>query len=310
MSTWANRSAGEGAVAWAPPYAPFGPLTALSYGNGLSLSVSYDQDYKPSARLVTGVASVQDLAYGVDSDGNITGITDHLAAARSQVFQYDSLSRLTYASGLYGALAYGYDAVGNRTSQSGGTTNLAETYTYAANSNQLQSVVNGTTTRSLGYSPTGNLATDDRGSGTALSFTYDLSDRMVQVANQNQPLASYAQNFMGQRVAKTTSSTITHFVYDRAGHLLAESNGATGAAQTEYVSLDDMPLALVTGGTLYFIHPDHLGTPQKATDASQNLAWDAVLRPFGQTEQQTFPSLTNLRFPGQYYDTQRGLTHT
>ena len=97
---------------------------------------------------------MQDLAYSVDADGNITGITDHLATARSQVFQYDSLSRLTYASGLYGALAYGYDAVGNRTSQSGGTTNLAETYTYAANSNQLQSVVNGTTTRSLGYSLT------------------------------------------------------------------------------------------------------------------------------------------------------------
>ncbi len=168
-------------------------------------------------------------------------------------------------------------------------------------------MANGGTTRSLGYSPTGNLASDNRGSGTALSFTYDLSDRLVQVANQNQPLASYAYNFLGQRVAKTTSSTVTHFLYDRAGHLLAESNGATGAAQTEYLSLDDMPLALVTGGTLYFIHPDHLGTPQKATDASQNLAWDAVLRPFGQTEQQTFPSLTNLRFPGQYYDSESGL---
>ena len=42
-----------------------------------------------------------------------------------------------------------------------------------------------------------------------------------------------------------------------------------------------MPLALVTGGTLYFIHPDHLNTPQKATDGRQKLAWDAVLRPFG-----------------------------
>src|SRR5258708_21636148 len=130
---------------------------------------------------------------------------------------------------------------------------------------------------------------------------------MVRVANRNQPLASYAYNFLGQRVAKTTSSTVTHFLYDRAGHLLAESNGATGAAQTEYLWLDDTPLALVTNGNLYFIHPDHLNTPQKATDASQTLAWDAVLRPFGQTELQTFPSLTNLRFPGQYFDVEDGL---
>ena len=168
-------------------------------------------------------------------------------------------------------------------------------------------MVNGSTTRSLGYSPTGNVASDNRGSGTALSFTYDLSDRMVQVANQNQPLASYAYNYLGQRMAKTTSSAITHFVYDRGGHLLAESNGATGAAQTEYLWLDDMPLALVTNANLYFIHPDHLNTPQKATDASQNLAWDIVPRPFGQTEQQTFPPLSNLRFPGQYFDGESGL---
>ncbi len=233
-------------------------------GNGLSLGVTFDQDYQPSTRLVTGTGSMQGLAYG-------------------------------------------FDAVGNRTSQSGGSTNLAETYGYAANSNQLQSVVNGATTRSLSYTPTGNLASDDRGTGTVLGFTYDLSNRMVQVANQNQPLATYAYNFLDQRAAKTTSSSITHFLYDRADRLLAEINGADGAAQTEYVWLDDMPLALVTGGTLYLIHPDHLNTPQKATDGAQTLAWDAVLRPFGQAEQQTFPPLTNLRFPGQYLDTESGL---
>ncbi len=250
---------------------------------------------------------MQDLSYGFDSDGNITGITDLLDSTRSQTFQYDALNRLTYARGRYGALAYGYDAVGNRTSQSGGSTNLAETYSYATNSNQLQSVVNGTTTRSLSYTPTGNLASDDRGTGTVLGFTYDQSDRMVQVANQNQPLATYAYNFQGKRAAKTTASTITQFVYDRSGHLLAESDGTTGAAQTEYLWLDDMPLALVTGGNLYFIHPDHLNTPQKATDGAQTLAWDAVLRPFGQVEQQTFPPLTNLRFPGQYFDAESAL---
>ena len=45
----------------------------------------------------------------------------------------------------------------------------------------------------------------------------------------------------------------------------------------------------------------------KATDGARNVAWDTVQRPFGQTEQQTFPSLTNLRFPGQYFDSESGL---
>jgi len=133
---------------------------------------------------------------------------------------------------------------------------------------------------------------------------------MVQVANLNLPLASYAYNFLGQRVAKTTPSTVTHFLYGRAGHLLAESNGATGAAQTSISGSTTWPLALVTGSSLYFIHVDHLNAPQKATDANQNLAWDVVLRPFGQTEQQTFPPLSNLRFPGQYLDTETGCIKT
>jgi hypothetical protein len=45
-----NASAVPVAVASGAIYAPFGPLTSLSYGNGLGLSVSYDQDYQPSAR--------------------------------------------------------------------------------------------------------------------------------------------------------------------------------------------------------------------------------------------------------------------
>jgi RHS repeat-associated protein len=65
-----------------------------------------------------------------------------------------------------------------------------------------------------------------------------------------------------------------------------------------------MPVAMARNGTLYFVHPDHLGTPQKVTDASQNLVWDAVLRPFGRIEQESFTFTQLLRFPGQYHDTE------
>src|SRR6185312_14699771 len=325
VATQANSAAVPVAVASAATYAPFGPLTSLSYGNGLGLSVTYDQDYQPQSRLVTGTAVVQDLSYGVDADGNITGIADLVAATRSQTFQYDALQRLTFAGGLYGALAYGYDAVGNRTSQSGSTTNLAETYTYAANSNQLLSVANGTATRSLAYSPTGALASDSR-NGTGLSFEYGEDDRPDQVANPVQVLAMYDHDFLGRRIMKdvtgttkkvhkinkhpkkkTLPSIITHFLYDRSDHVLAEPDAGTGATGNEYIWLDDMLVGLVNAGTLYYVHSDHLGTPQKITDVTQAIAFDLVLRPFGEAEQQTFPSLTNLRFPGQYFDAEDGL---
>jgi uncharacterized protein RhaS with RHS repeats len=43
---------------------------------------------------------------------------------------------------------------------------------------------------------------------------------------------------------------------------------------------------------------DHLGTPQRITDANQNIVWDAALRPFGEVEQMTQTFTLNLRFPG------------
>ena len=36
-------------------YAPFGPVTALSYGNGLSLSQSFDNAYRMTGQTIAGV---------------------------------------------------------------------------------------------------------------------------------------------------------------------------------------------------------------------------------------------------------------
>jgi uncharacterized protein RhaS with RHS repeats len=130
-----------------------------------------------------------------------------------------------------------------------------------------------------------------------LSFSYNQQNRLVQVANLNTALAAFQQNFLGERVAKSTSAGVFDFHYDEAEHLIAESDGTSGAVRNEYIWLDDMPVAMVSAGTLYFIHPDHLGTPQRITDGSQNIVWDAALRPFGEVEQMTQTVTLNLRFP-------------
>ena len=57
------------------------------------------------------------------------------------------------------------------------------------------------------------------------------------------------------------------------------------------------------------IHNDHLGTPQKMTDASGTVVWSADYKPFGETISITSTNnfTNNLRFPGQYYDVETGL---
>jgi YD repeat-containing protein len=160
----------------------------------------------------------------------------------------------------------------------GGTANLAESYGYAGDSNQLLSVANPGPTRLLGYTATGNLASNDNGAGTVLNFSYDQANRLVQVANQSTPVASYQHNFIGERVVKSAAGIVTHFHYDRAGHLIAESDGA-GNVLREHIWLGDMPVGVVAGGTLYFVHPDHLNTPQRITDANRTIVWDIALAP-------------------------------
>jgi RHS repeat-associated protein len=304
IATAANPTAVPVAVISGATYAPLGPITSFVYGNNLTLTVQYDQDYQPSARLIVGTATVQDLSYTLDSAGDITAIGDLVTAARSQNLQYDALYRLSFANGLYGQLSYGYDGAGNRLSQTGGTTNLAQNYTYATNSNQLLNIVNGSTTRSFTYSAAGNITRDDHGDGTFVAYSYDEGNRLAQVANQSQVLAAYDHNYLGQRVVKDVLGIITHFIYDRSGHVLAEADGATGATLKEHLWLDDVPVAVTNAGTLYFVHPDHLGTPEKITDVNQAVVYDAAFRPFGETQQITSPPLTNLRFSGQYFDSE------
>jgi len=62
----------------------------------------------------------------------------------------------------------------------------------------------------------------------------------------------------------------------------------------------------VAGSQLYFIHNDHLGTPQVVTDKDQNVVWSTDKTPFGQLENESGSIEQPIRFPGQYADPETG----
>ncbi|MDO9315546.1 MAG: RHS repeat-associated core domain-containing protein, partial [Burkholderiaceae bacterium] len=88
----------------------------------------------------------------------------------------------------------------------------------------------------------------------------------------------------------------------------------------EYVWLGNTPLAVFTpdpaNGTnpplVYYIHTDHLNTPRVVVNTSGVLRWSWIAEPFGTTAPNTNPAALgafafNLRFPGQYADSESGL---
>ncbi len=58
---------------------------------------------------------------------------------------------------------------------------------------------------------------------------------------------------------------------------------------------------------IYYYHNDHLGTPQTLTDENQTIVWQASYDPFGKATITTGTVTNNIRFPGQYFDSETGL---
>jgi len=65
----------------------------------------------------------------------------------------------------------------------------------------------------------------------------------------------------------------------------------------------------VQPANLLYVHADHLGSPQKLTDTTQAIAWDAVVDPYGEESAITGLAAMPLRFPGQYADDETGYSY-
>ena len=58
-----------------------------------------------------------------------------------------------------------------------------------------------------------------------------------------------------------------------------------------------------------YYHTDHLGTPLRLTDATGAVVLAADYQPFGKAELLVNTVENNLRFPGQYFDSETGLQY-
>lgn len=297
-------------------YEPSGPVSGWTYGNGRTLSRTYDLDYR--AKTVQDSASGGlSLGYGYNTVGELTELKDGLLSTSQAKYDYDTLGRLTFTrDGSSNPLeTYTYDETGNRKSLLHG--GITDTYVYPATSHRLSSV--GGVAR--GYDAVGSTVSIG---GTAKEFVYDANDRLSQFKQAGVVKASYRYNAIGERVAAAGAapgSIDTYTVYDEAGNWIGDYDGA-GAARQQAVWFDDIPVGLVAGGgagqSLLFIQPDHLGTPRAVIDPSRNTAiwtWDAKSEAFGNTSPNQDPDLDgtsfvfDLRFPGQRLDSSSGLSY-
>lgn len=307
-----------------------GRLDALTFGNGIRSVMQYDEDNRLSRHVTRKDGDVLDRAvYRRDDKGNITKI-NRLNAEQSQNFTYDALSRLTAEE--RGASAantqsrsYGYDAAGNRTASDDGT--RSKFLSYAPDANRLETI----NRQTLSYDERGNLLLDRN---ERRQFGYDVTNRLSEYSENNELVASYAYNAMGQRIQKTRYRSnddgnfekTVNFAYTPDGWLLSEigrDNRKDKLFTEEYVWLNGRPIAKLSrriaanGNTrkaeVTYLHTDHLATPRSATNEAGETVWSWESDAFGADKAERDPdgdgnkTRIRLRFPGQYYDDESGL---
>ena len=177
------------------------------------------------------------MAVGYDNASRISAITDTGTPSNVLTFNYDLLDRLTSftAPALSLNQGFGYDAVGNRTSQTIGANNYASTY--GATSNRIATTT-GPTPKAFSFDANGSITND-----TVNQYTFDARGRLKQ-ATTAAGVSQYLVNTMGQRVKKSVAGIDTVFHYDSGGRLISETDGA-GNVRQEYVYLNDIPLAVL-----------------------------------------------------------------
>jgi RHS repeat-associated protein len=303
-------------------YQSFGPVRGWTWGNSSATSPNvYERGFDLDGRITSyplghpaNNGTLRTLSY--DAAGRIRA-TLHTGAAGAalldQRYGYDGLDRLTDFDSGSTSQRFQYDANGNRTRATFGAAFYINTI--SATSNRLASTTGPAPARQNSYDATGNVVSD----GT-IQYKYGSDGRLSSVVRAG-VTTGYRYNGLGQRVVKTGAAGATvHYVYDEAGRLVGEYDGA-GKAIQETVYLGNLPVAVLkpaatTAGTqgsstvgIYYAYPDHLMTARVLTRPSDNKMvwrWDGA-DPFGLDQPDENPSRLssftyNPRFPGQVFD--------
>lgn len=278
-------------------YTAQGQFGSISFGNGRETAFSYYKNNKRLKSIRTGNA--QDLEYGYDKAGNITKITDGIEPQRSQSFHYDDFDRLRKVVRGSNTITYAYDELGNMVSNS-----KLGNYAYAYNQrpHAVRTVSRqGQSPRAYGYNKNGSMIDHD---GEAI--TYDPEDRPETITTGSGQVVSFAYDFLGRRVTKTSSGATTYYVedlYERTGNKITYHVFA-GGRRVASLTKEGSAAPVAT-----YHHPNHQGSLIAATDHSGKVRQTDFYNPFGETGPgSTNPSrdVTPYKFMGREQDEETG----
>ncbi|MGH7478222.1 MAG: RHS repeat-associated core domain-containing protein [Candidatus Methylomirabilales bacterium] len=153
--------------------------------------------------------------------------------------------------------------------------------------------------------------------GQTVRVTVDEDTRTLTIVEQREPPRTVAPAHW--HLSRTKGAKHLRFGAEAAGLTLKGAlhlgkDGRVGGylklregeRQKSHYALTARPTPSGPAG-LFYIHTDHLDTPQVLSDDNQAIVWQADYMPFGEATLTKDNVTFNLRFPGQYFDSETGL---
>ncbi len=320
--------------------APDGKVTSIAYddrsvvsglsNSGISHAITYDailrltgiattvaggassdmaRTYTPTHQLMSLVnrvegATISQFDITIDAVGNRTRITDDSGSEHAYV--YDAAGRLLSATHPnQPAESYTYDAVGNRLTShfDAGPAQYDAANRIVSNSAFV-----------FTHDPNGNLSSKtDNASGAKTNYKYDALNQLIEVetldgGGARTALITYTYNPIGKRTSKNIDGTVTKYVWNPRGEMVAEYDGNDALLATYFYGAErQMLLSMERGGQQYVYHRDCLGGIIQITDSVGAVismySYDSYGRPLSTVEGVSNP----FRFAGAQYDPETGL---
>lgn len=254
---------------------PDGRRKEVRYPNGVVTRFTYQRARLTEVVTQKGEQVLERRAYGYDANGRVAWTEDGAAGAKRTTYAHDARGRLTEQSGPDGVVRWTYDAAGNRTSETRGTTEVR--YETAAG--------NRVVTRggeAISYGPNGAMTERKSDAGTT-RYTYDHDDKLVSTTASDGTTVRYGYAPNGARLWREEGGVKTSYLNDLAD-VVAEVD-AKGQVVTGYVhgpGADDL-LAARHEGKSFFYHWDVVRSVTALTDDQGQLAARYSYDPFGVT---------------------------
>jgi hypothetical protein len=219
--------------------------------------------------------NVYDKNYSYDTADRILAITDPTNSNTNSSFKHDALSRLIEQSLANKTFKYTYDANSNRLTrnQTVNGTATTENYTIQSGNNRINTITQGTNSKTYSYLATGQITSDG-----VRSYTYNAQGRSESISTGTSSSFNIYDAF-GQRIQKIGSNAGTQnqtlFVYDENGtvtwgiYTARSSDSGIHLARKSFSWLRSYQYP----NEILRVHTDHLGTPRAISNSQNEVVW-------------------------------------